>query len=231
MTRRPAAHLAALACAGVLVLTGCSSSGSDGNTNVDVTTVPVQPGDLPAAWTAKAHDTSSDGSHSAANKQAKDCVGVRDNTGNRITRVYSKDYSKGDHTITSSASEYKSSSDVDNDAKLFSNPKTQQCFKKIFEQEITSGLPTYAKVDNSKIKIISGSNGGPSNVIATGTANLTITVKGDTITSRSTAVYIRGDRIEAEIDFADVGAASTEKPVDQATITRAVAAVAKRAAG
>lgn len=226
MIHRRATSLAALlACAVTLALSGCSSSGG-GGANVDVATVPLQPGDLPSSWTAKAHDTSDDADSDATGKQLKSCIGAKDTTGDRTKHVYSKDYSQGDSSITSDAELYKSSSDVDSDVKLFASPKAQPCLEKLFQQKVATTLPAGAKLGTPKLTVTPGNNGGPSNVVATMSIVVPVTVQGQTITIYDTSYSIRGDKIEASIDFTGIG-----KPIDQATIGKAVAAVAKRAQG
>ncbi len=225
MNHRPATLTASLACAVMLVLTGCSSSGG-GNANVDVTTVPLQPGDLPSSWTAKAHDSSGDGDSKASSKMIAACVGAKDTSGDRVKRVDSKDYSSGNSSINSHATEYKSSSDVDADAKAYSNPKIKSCLETAFKQQAAKGLQSGTTLGKVDFTIKPGSNGGPSNVVATVTADVPVTVSGQTLTVHATTVAIRGNKIEASLEFTGVG-----KPIDQSTITKAIAAVAKRAQG
>lgn len=225
MNHRPLARpLVAILTAGALVLAGCSNMNTVGTGSVDVGLVPLRPGDLPSEWTGKAHSSSNDADTDASNKKLEACLGAKDTSGNRIRQVYSMDYSKDESSIASRASLYTSSADVDENARQFTNPKLKSCTEEQFKEQAAKGLSSGSLLGTPELTIIAGNNGGPSNVVATLTVIVRVTVQGQSVTIYETSVAIRGDRIQASIEFVGIGA-----PIDKATMTTAIAAVAARA--
>ncbi len=55
------------------------------------------------------------------------------------------------------------------------------------------------------MKVVPGSNGGPNNVVGQLTATIPVTVSGTNLPVYIDLYFIAGTRVEAQIDFEDVG--------------------------
>jgi hypothetical protein len=165
----------------------------------------VQPGDLPAGWTAKAASPSS---NQAAEDSAFDqCMGAPSTTGDIVAVAYSPNYVKGTSTIDSSATSYKSPSDVQADTHAMLDAKAGPCLQQVGKANLTAGLPKGATVKTDTVKVTPGTNGGPTNVVATVNSTVTLSASGHTLTLNVQSVYLIAPRIEAHIDFFTEGTA------------------------
>ncbi len=231
------------ALAGVLLLlAGCgSSSSSSGGTTTSSSTSPtaspspthtaatlaqlkkivLQTGDLPAVW--KASPTESD-SNQGENELTK-CAGGKDTDPDRIATTDSEDYSLGDATISSSASSYKSQSDVDSDIALLKSPKLTACANQVFKKELSSSMPEGSTIGALSVKFTPGPGAGPANVAGVGSVTVPISASGQQAMVYVEFVFLTGPQLEAEVDAENVGA-----PVPAAVLQAAVKAVADRAA-
>jgi hypothetical protein len=194
-----------------LVLASCSSSGGGSAakplTTAQLTAVVLKPGDLPATWKATAHDASSDTTDDKDQSAFASCVGGKNTVPDKVHTVHSQDYNQGQNSIYSNADTYKSSADVDSDVKIFQSSKAEACYTKVIKADALSELPKGSTIDKLDVTITPGSNGGPSNVVATVTASVSVTAQGQTVALDTTSVAIRGKTTEASIDFDGVGGA------------------------
>jgi hypothetical protein len=179
--------------------------------------------DLPAGWTGSPHVPDTSSAADAAEMAA--CVGVPNSEKNKVSEANSDSFALGDATISSSASSYRSQSDIDTDLALLTNPKTAQCYEQLMKKTLATSLPAGATVDSTSFTITPGSAGGPANVAATLTGTVTVSVSGQKVEVYPTIVFITGKQLEAEVDVMNLGS-----PVPAATMSTIVAAVATRAA-
>jgi hypothetical protein len=182
----------------------------------------LQATDLPG-W--KPSPAEPDSSSSADQAQLMACVGAKNTDADQVATTDSDDFNLGDATISSSASSYKSQSDLDSDLALLKNPKLVPCFNQQFQKYLATSMPEGAGVGAVSVKFTPGSTGGPANVVGSGSAAVPVTVNGQQVTVYIDFVYVTGPLIEAEVDAENVGA-----PVPAAVLQAAVKAVATRAA-
>jgi len=233
----------ACALAGVLVLlAGCgsSSSSSSGGTTASSTSttassspsgtpatvmqlkkIVLQPGDLPSAWKASAAEPDS----SQGEGDLAKCVGGRNTDSDQVATTDSDDYSLADATISSSASSYKSQSDVDSDVALLKSPKLTACAKQVFKKDLASSMPEGSSLGTLSVKFTPGPGAGPANVAGVGSVSVPITASGQQAMVYVDFVFVTGPLMEAEVDAENIGA-----PVPAAVLQAAVKAVADRAA-
>lgn len=187
-----------------------------------LTAITVQPGDLPAGWTSK--PAQPDPNEDAYQAALVTCVGGRDTTPDRVAQVHSPDYSQGQATISSSAKALKSPSDVTADTQLLTSPKINDCYAALIRSELAKSAAG-ATINSLTVTVTPGSGGGPTNVVGTAAAQISLTAQGQTATAFVDATFITGPSIEAEVDFQNVGA-----PIPAAVRIPVVANVAARAA-
>lgn len=178
----------------------------------------VRLGDLPAGWTAAGP---SDDADQAALRR---CVGGRDTSGDKTGEVHSPEFSYRDASVSSLAERYRSDADVAIDQSLLHNPKTVPCYRKLFTPA-RLGLPTRAKLTPVSFSSSGRTSGQPSNVVGGLHAVIAIAAAGRKLVLYADSVFIRGPRIEAEIDFGNVNT-----PVPAALRAALTAKVAARAA-
>jgi hypothetical protein len=232
-------HVCAVGCVAVLAACGGSSSktaSTVGSSSAPSSSSPaaspslaslpqlqkivLQPADLPAGWKGTPYQPSES---SAADQAAfVKCVGVRNTDADTVAEADSADYSLGDASISSSATSYRSQSDVDADTAALLSPKASPCFEKVLKQSLAT---TGATVKSVSVKITPGSAGGPANVVATLVAAIKISRAGRQAVLYSTAAFITGPLIEAEVDTFNFGT-----PVPASLTNPLVATVANRAA-
>ena len=182
----------------------------------------LQATDLPG-W--KPSPAEPDSSSSSDQAQLMACVGAKNTDADQVATTDSDDFGLGDATISSSASSYKSQSDLASDLALLKNPQLVPCVNRQVQKDLASSLPEGASVGTVSVKFTRGSGGGPANVAGSGSAAVPVTVNGQQVTVYIDFVYVTGPLIEAEVDAENVGA-----PVPAAVLHAAVKAVATRAA-
>jgi hypothetical protein len=203
------------------VLAGCSSSGGGSSSDTGATTdaasssssgsstslqsIVLQNGDLPTAWTGAAYKADPD--DKAAQAALVQCDGGKDTSGDQTGVANSDDYSLDNATVSSSATSFKSQDDVDSDVATLKSDKISGCYEQVFKSKLSGSLPAGSVVNSTSVTITSGSNGGPSNVVATGTGKISVTAQGQTIDVYIDVAFITGKSIESEVDFSNVGAA------------------------
>lgn len=231
------------AVAGALVLlAGCGSSSSSSSghattsssskpaaarttapaTVAQLKTIVLQPADLPPGWKGTPAADSSDGSTQA---QLMKCVGAKNTDVDKVAETDSNDYSNGEATISSSATSYKSQSDVDSDVAVLKSPKLTPCTVQLFKKMLVESMPKDASVGAVSLKFTPGHGTGPANVTGSGQVTVPVSVNGRGISMYVSFVYLTGPQIEAEVDAENIGA-----PVPASVLRAAVLGVAQRAA-
>lgn len=187
---------------------------------VQLKKIVLQAGDLPAGWKGTPA-TSDDSSDSELFK----CLGAKNTDTDQVAKADSMDYNLGDATISSSASSYKSQSDLDSDIALLTNAKLQTCFTKLVKTQLAANLPKGATLGPVSVKFTPGPGTGPKNVAGTGAVSLSLSMNGQQVPLFVDFAYLTGPLIEAEVDAENVGT-----PVPAAVFQAAIKAVADRAA-
>lgn len=182
----------------------------------------VQQADLPAGWTATPHQ--SDPSDAADQAAMVRCVGGKDTDADKVAEVDSPDFGQNDASISSSATSFKSRSDIEADVALLKSPKISTCYEQLAKTELASSLPSGSKLDAVSFTVTPGPGSGPSNVAATGKGHVTVTVSGQQLTIYLAVAFITGPLTEVEIDIENPG-----QPVPESLFSSLVQAVAGRA--
>ncbi len=183
--------------------------------------ITLKDSDLPAGWTSAAPSPNTD--DAAAQAQMATCLGVRNTFKDSVDEAQSQDYTMGDATISSDATSFRSQADIDNDVAMLKRPKIDSCYAKLVRAEAGPALPAGTKITAVSVHVTPG--GEPSNVAATVTGKLTVSVSGQTVVVYDDTALISGPRIEAEVDFENVGA-----PIPATLQKQLIAKVAARAA-
>jgi hypothetical protein len=227
------------ATAGALVLlAACSSSGSSGSaTSTKPTASPsptvtaaskaqlakivLQSADMPG-WKASPADPSNDDTTGA---ELAACMGVKNTDVDKVASTDSDDFTLDNVTVSSSATSYKSQSDLDIDRALLKNPKLASCFQQKFKTDMATSAPSGTSIGALAVKITPGSGSLPANVAGTGSVSVPITANGQQVTVYIETAFITGPLIEAEVDVESDGT-----PVPAGVLQAAVEKVATRAA-
>jgi hypothetical protein len=183
----------------------------------------LQPADLPSGWKATPYQP--DPNSAAEDAALAACVGARNTDGDRVAEANSDDFGHGDASVSSSASSYRSQSDLNADIVTLHSPKLSACFAQTAKKQLASSLPAGSEVTSAAIKITPGSAGGPANVIATGTGTVKVQASSQQVAVYLTVAFITGPLIEAEVDTENAGA-----PLPASVVNPLVATVATRAA-
>jgi hypothetical protein len=229
----------------LVLLAGCGSSASKTTTSASGTQTPsssspaasnsaspaslaqlnkivLQPSDLPQGWKGTPHKA--DPSDAAAQAAVVKCVGARDTDSDKVADTDSEDFALDQASISSSATSYRSQSDIDADIAFVHSPKLSGCYTALVKKELGTSLPGGATIESATIKITPGSAGGPANVVATGSGTITVNANGQQVAVYLSVAFITGPLIEAELDAENIGA-----PVPAALFKSLVATVAARA--
>jgi hypothetical protein len=183
----------------------------------------LQPADVPPGW--KGTPYQADPSDAVYQADMVKCVGGRNTDSDIVADANSDDFALGDATVSSSATSYRSQSDLDADLAIAHSPKLSPCYDQLAKKQLATSLPAGATIESASIKITPGSAGGPANVIATGTGTIQVRVNGQQAVVYLTVAFITGPLIEAEVDTENLGT-----PVPASVVASLVAAVATRAA-
>ena len=226
-----------VAVCGVALLAGCSVLPSATHTTASARATPapatpasqsqlnqivLQQADLPIGWKGTPYEA--DPSDPASQAALMKCVGVRNTEGDKIHEANSEDFALGDATVSSSATSYRSQSDLDTDVAMVHNPRFSACIEQ--EARNQSGtLPAGESLEAVSFKVTPGSANSPDNVVATALGTMRVNVKGHEIAVYTSFTFIIGPLIEAEVDVENVGA-----PLDTSIQQGLVDAVATRAA-
>ena len=182
----------------------------------------LQPADLPSGWNGTPHQPGPN--DSAYNAAMVKCVGARNTDSDKVAEADSDNFILGDASIFSSASSYRSQSDLNTDIAILHSPKFSPCFEQMTKKQLAASLLPGRTIESVSIKITPGSAGGPANVVATGTGTIKVRVNGQQVRVYLTVAFITGPLIEAEVDTENVG-----QPVPESVVNPLVATVATRA--
>jgi hypothetical protein len=184
----------------------------------------LQAADLPTGWKGTAYQP---GPGRGTSDQAAlvKCVGARNTDGDKVAEANSESFALGQTNISSSATSYRSQSDIDADIGIVHSPKLSSCFEQLLRKQLTTSLPAGATIEEASMKITPGSAGGPANIVGTGTGAIKVDANGQKVAVYLGITFITGPLIEAEVDTENFGA-----PVPVSTVKSLVAAVANRAA-
>jgi hypothetical protein len=183
----------------------------------------LQPADLPKGWNRQAYQP--DPNESADNAAFYKCLGARDTDSDRLAEANSDNFDQSDASISSSASSYRSDSDLNSDIAELHSPKISSCFEQMVKKQLATSLPAGSTIESASIKIAGGSAGFPANVVATGTGTIKVGLSGQQIAVYLYVAFITGPLIEAEVDAENVSA-----PVPTSVVNPLVTKVATRAA-
>jgi hypothetical protein len=199
-----------------------SPSATTSEAPADLDEIVLKASDLPAGWKGTAyHAHPGDDANQAALLK---CVGARNTGPDKVAEANSDDFALGDASVSSSATRYRSRSDLDVDVAVLHSPKLSTCYERLIGTKIGGSLPAGTKINSKSFKITLGSAGGPSNIIATGTSTIDLTVDGQAASVYLTISFITGPLIQAEVDTENIGS-----PMPASLVTSLVTAVAKRA--
>jgi hypothetical protein len=187
-------------------------------------TIVVQPGDLSSDWTAQPYH---DDSHGDTGDAAfLSCAGVKSTaTDGEIATANSDDYYLANMVVSSSATSYRSESEVQSDFALVRSRKFSSCLNQLMTTLIKAGMPRGATINAPSFVMKPGSAGQPSNVAASGSGSVRVSLAGRSITLYMAMAFISGPRIEAF-----VSALNLQTPVPAPLMNRLTANVAARAA-
>jgi hypothetical protein len=183
----------------------------------------LQPADLPAGWKGTPYQP--DPRDAADQAAMVRCVGARNTESDKVAEAHSDDFALGDANISSSASSFRSQSDLDTDVAILHSPKLPACYEQLVKKELGASLPAGATIDSASFKFTPGSAGGPANVVATGTGTVKVSVSGQQVPLYATVAFITGPLIQAVVDAENPGT-----PVPASVVNAMVAKVATRAA-
>lgn len=243
--RTKLAALAAVTCSVSLALAGCSSKKSNAGattsatsssasaspsptasaaTEADLKKVVLQASDLPAGWTATPAPTQSSAESTSAIEDIARCLGVKAIPNDQVATVTSQSFvSTTGSQLSSGATSYKSEATVAAHTAMLSNPKLESCVNNLIKSGLTAGgqLPAGATITTPVIKITPGHGSGPSNVVATVRASISMTMANQTVPIVVDISVINGKTTEAQVSAVGLGAAV---PADvQAAAVKAVA--------
>ncbi len=183
----------------------------------------LQPQDLPAAWKGTPYQAQA--GQASDDAALSKCVGGRDTQHDKVAEAHSADYTMGNGMISSSATSYRSQSDIDADVEMLHNRKLEGCLEQMVKKDLATSLPAGSKVEAASIKITPRSAGGPSNVVATGTGIVKLSANRQRAAVYLTFAFITGPLIEADVQTETLGA-----PLPASMLKSLVASVAGRAA-
>src|SRR5215469_9577030 len=172
----------------------------------------LQSADLPSGWKGTPYQP--DPNDSANNAALVKCAGGRNTDGDKVAEAHADDFALGDASISSSASSYRSQSDLDSDVAMLHSPKLSACFEQMVKKQLATSLPAGATIDSASITITPGSAADPANVVATGAGTIKVRVNGQQVPVYLTVAFITGPLIEAEVDTENVGT-----PVPSSVVT------------
>ena len=180
--------------------------------------------DLPKGWSASAHR--GDPNQASYDATLASCIGVKNTDPDRLATANSPDFS-GPGGVTfalSTASRYRSSSDLAADKAKLSSSKAIPCFETLVKAELASNplVPKGSTVRVQRLSISLNPTGYPSNVAGIGHAKLLL---DNVVTVYVDLAFITGRLIEAQVEYAGTSLnAATEKALFTNVANRAAAA-------
>ncbi len=192
-------------------------------TKAQLQKINLQASDLPATYKATAPGSDSD--DSSLDSQLAACTGVHGAPeSHKVATAVSDDFELDNVTVSSDFSSYRSAGDVTADVAQLKSPKINQCLNTAFKTVLAKSAGAGTTVTAATIQLTQGSGGGPSNVVALATGVVDLTVNGQKAAVYLGVAFITGPQLDGSVTF--VGA---NKPLDTATQTSVLKAVATRA--
>lgn len=182
----------------------------------------LQAGDLPG-WTATPYQDDPNDSQDYA--ELLRCTGAPNTDGDKVAEANSSDFALDQATVSSNATSFRSQADVDGDVAMVRGAKFAGCYQSLGKQQLSKGLPAGTVIRSVKASVTPNSVGGPANLVATAAAVISVVADGRPLTIYSDVAFISGPKIEAEVDFENVGSR-----VPAALRNKLVQAVAARSA-
>lgn len=192
-------------------------------TVVQLRKVVLRAADLPRGWKATPPDPDNDDGSGQA--ELMKCVDAKNTDDDQVATADSADFVRGDVTISSSASSYRSQSSLDSDVAMLKSPKLVPCYNKVLKKELAKALPEGSSLGAVSVKVTPGPGAGPANVAGIGSASVSVTVGDQHVKVYISFAYVVGPLMEVEVDAENIGS-----PVPAAVFQAAVKAVADRAA-
>lgn len=181
-------------------------------------------GDLPAGWKSDAYQP--DAGDKADQAALVRCVGARDTDSDKTGEAHSPNFYDRNASVSSEAERYRSDRDLAIDEAVLRSPRTIPCYRKL-STPARLGLPNGSKITSISFHFSGHLRGQPTNVIGGLQAVISAVVSGQKAVLYEDAAFVIGRRIEAEVDFSNVG---TRVPTAfRAALTATVAARAARA--
>jgi hypothetical protein len=182
----------------------------------------LQTADLPSGWAGKPYQP--DPNESADNAAFDACVGTPNTESDQVAEAHSDNFAAGLALIASSATSFRSQSDLDAGLTMLHSPKVSPCFTQLIKTEAAASLPAGTTIESASIKVTPGSAGGPPNVVATGSGTISVQLNGEQLSVYATVAFITGPLIEAELVTESVS-----EPVPAAVVNPLVTKMAGRA--
>jgi hypothetical protein len=182
--------------------------------------IPLRPDELPAGWTAVPLDPSSADSEPAP---PPGCEGL-DNPDAGSRQKARTEFRENGYLVASEAQLVATEAEVRADVAKLQMPEAPRCLRGFFRRGLLADIPS-AALHALRLRLQVGSNGGPSNVVATIDGGVTLTANGRKVRIYVDFVMIAGDRVESSLMFMRAGL-----PVDPWLRDPLVAAVAERTA-
>lgn len=198
--------------AGLTMLVAACSTTTSGNAFATAPTagqlnrLVLRASDFPAG--TKSEPNSSGASDKQTQRQLLDCVGGRNTEPDRVAHVDAPQFTLDDGTVvSSSASSYKSQSDIDADVAILQSPKINTCYEKILRETLQHQVEAGVTVTSVNVTFAKGGAGQPKNVVATGTASIGLQANGQRTSVFATIAFITGSLIGAQVECERVGQA------------------------
>jgi hypothetical protein len=155
------------------------------------------------------------------------CLGGRDTIAERLVvrggQVLTDEH---DDRVSSMVAGYRSQRDVDDDIALLTSASAPDCFRQMFEEQLQAARSDTAEVGPLNLSVAAGSDGGPSNVVATVSGYVTVTpTTGESYPAYFDLVFLTGPMTEGQLIFESLGA-----PFPGAARSRLVTVMAQRLA-
>jgi hypothetical protein len=157
------------------------------------------------------------------------CVGFRDTDSDLTGEAHSDEFVSGRLFVSADAQGYRSPADIASNTALLRSPKAPACY----EQLLAGTGPPGLKVDSVSVNVVPGTNGGPSNVVATLTATFLVEPEGGQQPASVTAstqlpLYMTDTFLAGPLTETGATIVSSGSPVPAALVKRIVAAEASR---
>jgi hypothetical protein len=201
---------------------GVPSASSDPQARLEK--IVIQAAELTTDWKGQPYQAGAN--DDAIQAEWLTCVGLSGGA-HSVASAHSDDYALGGTSVSSSATAFRSQSDIDADVAVLRSPKASPCYEQQVKTVLATSMPAGYVLKSLSFTITMGSAGGPDNVVATSNGTIALTAKatGKQVLVYETTAFITGPLTEADVQTSNVGA-----PLPASDVRLLVAAVALRAA-